>query len=88
MQTVHDSCRVMTQIQFRKEAGLPLELTDEMNYKCGDGVTATEVQYSAGLRAIEPAHVLDTLLQPAVVSMEYQAGCSLLLFSVLPHFGA
>ena len=58
----------MTQIQFRKETGLPLELTDEMNYKCGDGPTAVEDHYTALLRAIEPAHTLDTLLEPAVVS--------------------
>ena len=69
LQSVHDSCAWLTQIQIRKTAGLPLELTDEMNYKCGDGVTAVEVQYTAGMRAIEPAHTLDTLLEPAVVSL-------------------
>ena len=68
VQSVHDSCRLISQIQFRKQAGLPLELTDEMNYKCGDGVTAVEVQYTAGLRAVEPANILNTLLAPAVVS--------------------
>lgn len=66
-QTVGDSCRTLQTIQFRKESGQPSELADEMNYQCGDPATAEMVQYTAGLRAMEPAKFLDTLLQPAVV---------------------
>ena len=67
MQTVGDSCRTLQNIQFRKEDAQPSELADELAYQCGDAATTVEIQYTANLRAVEPAKFLDTLLEPAVV---------------------
>lgn len=66
MQSIGDSCRRLTEAQWRKQSENPSEIVDEMNYQCGDSATEREAA-AANFPVYGQADFLDALLQPAVV---------------------
>ena len=68
MQSISDSCRHFTEMQYQKQqSSQPLEVIDELNYRCGDSATQQELQGSYFPNK-QAAEFLSTLLLPLVVS--------------------
>ena len=68
MQSISDSCRHFTEMQYQKQqSSQPLEVIDELNYRCGDPATQQELQGSYFPNQ-QAAEFLSTLLLPLVVS--------------------
>ena len=68
LQSISDSCRHLTELQWSKKDSGPPEIADEINYKCGDAATPQELQgtYFPNQQAAE---LLSLLLEPLVVSV-------------------
>jgi hypothetical protein len=66
MQSVGDSCRHLTEMQWRTQDAKPSEIVDELNYRCGDPATQQEAS-AANFPINGQTEFLDSLLQPAVV---------------------
>ena len=67
LQSISDSCRYLTTMEWHKQRDDPPEIADELAYKCGDAATEKELtgSYFPNKNA---AQFLNTLLQPLVVS--------------------
>ena len=67
LQSISDSCRYLTTMEWHKQKDDPPEISDELAYKCRDAATEKELKgsYFPNKNAAE---FLSTLLQPLVVS--------------------
>ena len=67
LQSISDSCRYLTTMEWHKQREDPPELADELDYKCGDAATEKELKGSYFPNK-DAAQFLNVLLQPLVVS--------------------
>ena len=67
LQSISDSCRYLTTMQWHKQKDDPPELADELNFKCGDAGTEKELKGSYFPNK-DATQFLSALLQPLVVS--------------------
>ena len=67
LQSISDSCRYLTEMQWQKQQDDPPEIADELKYTCGDIATQKELQgsYFPNKNAVD---FMSILLEPLVVS--------------------